>query len=79
MKDEVSCQRERDHLSHEVKSGLHIAMASKVELLVFYSDGVFEIALVSASVAVLDDELVPSCKEDIFCRVASEDVIVVIL
>jgi hypothetical protein len=54
-------------------------MASKVELLVFYSDGVFEIALVSASVAVLDDELVPSCKEDIFCRVASEDVIVVIL
>ena len=54
-------------------------MASKVEVLPLYGDGFFEIALVPTSVAVLDDELVPGCKEDILGGITSEDVIVVIL
>jgi len=53
-------------------------MSSKVEVLSFDVDGLFEIALVSASIAVLNDELIPSCKEDILGWISSEDVIVVI-
>ena len=58
---------------------MNVAMASKIEVLPLYGDGFFEIALVPTSVAVLDDELVPGCKEDILGGITSENIIVIVL
>ena len=53
-------------------------MSSKVKFLTIDNDGLILVALVSSTIAILDDEPVPVRKELILRLVSSENIVIII-